>query len=526
MNKEYLVTASEMQEYDRDTIENIKINQLVLMERAANAVAMHVYQYILRNGNQGTVLTVAGNGNNGADAIACARILKEYSVDVEILCLSDMENLNGPIKVQMDIANKYKIPIYFELPEKEYDIIIDGIFGIGLNRTIAGRYFEIITKLNEKQAYKFSIDIPSGIDATSGNVLGTAFKANETITFGFMKRGLFLGNGREYAGIIHKEKIGINELSFHGTKPKMFTYYDSVLGIDSRMEYSLRIDLDRNPKGNKGTFGKVLIIAGRNDMGGASILAAKSALKSGCGMVSVFTEDGNRDALLKTIPEAMVHTYHSKQMISEKITNLIDWCDCLAIGPGIGRDDKAKFLVEEVINQCDKPIIFDADALYILASDENIYHKLQEMQKNMDTRKILVFTPHLKEFSDLVHVDMEHIIKERLEISKRFAENMNAILVLKDFQTICCLEGKDFYLNLTGNDVLAKAGSGDVLTGLIVSLIAQYIKKNGNNEDYLFFASCLAVYIHGIAGELASKKWNHSSCLASEIIDEYYTIIE
>ena len=526
MVKEFLVTAAEMKEYDTNTIQRINIPQLVLMERAAISVAMHVYQYLNNITGEEKVLAVAGGGNNGADAVACARILKEYGVEVDIVVLQDNDNTNEPLKLQKEIAIKYGIPVYYELPDQEYEVIIDGIFGIGLNRNITGRNLDIINTLNRKRAYKVSIDIPSGIDATSGKILGTAFKADETITFGFIKRGLCLERGREFSGTIYKEKIGINELSFFGTKPKMFTYYGN---IDS----SHKIDLGRDPKGNKGTFGKVLIIAGRNDMGGACILSAKSALNSGCGMVSILTESGNKNAILETIPEAMIHSYETIQDIKEKLQDQMEWCDCIAMGPGMGKDDIAEYIVNKVLNQCKKPVILDADALSVLAVNTELFHKLETLQEDENTRKTLIFTPHLKEFSNLIHSEIEVIKKERLERCDEFTKKMYAVLVLKDFQTICYSQGKPYYLNLSGNDVLAKAGSGDILTGLIASFVAQYSKKEHIKEeleackmDFAFYASCMAVYLHGIAGEMASREWNHSYCLASDIINQYYNIMQ
>lgn len=518
MEKEYLVTASEMRQYDDNTINKMEIPQMVLMERAAYAVAQEVFTFLQttkKDAQEASILVIAGSGNNGADAVAAGRILKEYGCRVEVLVQADKPK--ECLEKQKEIALLYQIPLHTKLPEQEYDIIIDGLFGVGLNRVVTGDKLQLIQKINEKDAYKISVDIPSGVDASTGEILGDAIKADITVTFGFHKRGLYLNEGYKYAGIIKKARIGINELSFYGTYPEMFTY-------DSNGKHSNQIDLERNPNGNKGTFGKIFLLTGRNEMSGASILSAISALRSGCGMVCAVTEEKNAYVLRNTVPEAIVYAYQNKEEILEKTKQAINWCDVIAAGPGMGTDELAKTSLQEIIKTDKKTLILDADALTILSENKELMDCLIARQQNENSRGTVIFTPHMKEFSRLIHKDLDEIVINRLSICRDFAKYTQGIVVLKDAKTIVCDSDHPIYLNTTGNDAMATAGSGDVLTGLIASITAQMQKTH--TDKSAFEAVCMSVYLHGRAGELASKKTSHSFCIASDLIEQYYNILK
>ena len=519
MEMEYLVSTEEMQKYDNNTIEKTGISQPVLIERAANAVAGEVVRYYEKKDIQkhkSAILIVAGGGNNGADAIATGRILKEIGFNVDIFVC--MDKTNESLEKQKNIAILYEIPFFYQMPKKEYEVIIDGIFGVGLNRVIDGELKELIQEINNKNSHIISVDIPSGIDASTGHILGCAIMADITVTFGFIKRGLYLGETNKYVGIIKKEKIGINEYSFYGTYPEMFTYDITTTG-------NTLIDLKRDPYGNKGTFGKVLIIAGRNDMSGASLLCAESSLRSGCGMVCVVTEDENAEIIRKMIPEAIVYAYTTKEDAIPKLKKAIDWCDIIAAGPGMGTDEVACEILKEVLKTEKKSIVLDADAITILAKQQDIFDLLCARQQDNEKRGDVIFTPHIKEFSRLMHKDIKEVILNRLDLCREFSGKVQGIVVLKDCRTIICKEKEPIYLNLTGNDAMATAGSGDVLTGLIASIAAQIQNKKSEKES-IFDAVCISVYLHGKAGELAAKKTGNSFCIASDIIEQYYNVMK
>lgn len=510
LKTEYLVTTVEMKQYDDKTIHQIGLSEDVLIERAAYSSAKTILE-TYPNANK--ILVVAGNGNNGADAVATARILKEFDKNVEINLLEGTPN--GAVKHQIGIAQIYQVPFISEIKKDDYDVIIDGIFGIGLNREITGNAKERIEFINQMKGIKVSLDIASGIDATTGKIMGVAIRSDFTITFGFYKRGHFLNEGRLYQKKVKRVRIGINEYSFFETIPKMFTYFDE--------SSSNAIDLERKQNGNKGDFGKVAILAGRDQMSGASILAAESALRSGCGMVCVVTEKENARIIRETLPEAIVYDYQNETEATKRMKKALDWCDVVALGPGLGTDKIAESLIKVIIEYGKKPCIIDADAINVLAQNNELYQELCKLQKENKSRRELIFTPHIKEFAGLMKLSVSMLKEKKIEFIDQFIEETMSTLVLKDAETIVSSTKDVYYLNISGNDALATAGTGDVLTGLIASLMAQESKKN--NPDY-FKTTCLSTFIHGKAGKQSAQKTNHAYCVASDIIKEYKNIIK
>ncbi len=520
--KEFLLSKEEMKRYDQNTMDKHGISEECLIERAACSVVNYVLEQFPKK--QKSILVVCGNGNNGADGIATGRILKEYDYMVDLLIPVDESDYSENVAHQVNIAKQYGITIKQELDNKEYDIIIDSLFGIGLNRSIAGDYSSLIKKLNQKRGYKISVDIPSGIDCNTGKVLGTAFVADTTVTFGFYKRGQFLNDGSRHTGMLVKKNVGINNYCFYDNKPEMFMYLDDEDRAD-------KIDLGRNPEGNKGTFGKVLIIAGREDMSGACILAAKSALRSGCGMVSVITEEANRAILIAALPEAIVHTYKEASDIEKIFTEANNWCDCIAVGSGIGTDDIATELLKKCIFNSDKPLIIDADAINILSRNKRLKVMLLDRQGNDDTRRPIIFTPHIKEFARLSEKNIDDIVNNKTGVCQFFSKQFHSILVLKDSYTVVC-ENDNIFINTVANDALATAGSGDVLTGLAASFLSQYLKKDNivevpeaTKDTFPFYSAVMAVYIHSMAGQKAAEMNGRSYMIASDVIEKYGEIL-
>ncbi len=518
MKTEYLVSAKEMQQYDSNTIEKIKIPSCVLMERAAYAIAMEALT-ILTEIKSPRVLVVAGNGNNGADGVCAGRILAEYGIPTDICLLKDKPPYSEELQKQLSIASHYKIRIISvdTVCFSEYNLIIDSIFGIGLNREITGQIKEVITQINMSDAHILSVDIPSGIDSSSGKVLGCAINADTTVTFGFYKKGQWFYPGRAYCGNLIKAKIAINETGFFGEIPHMFTYMPDNLGV---------IDLSRNPMGNKGTFGKVFVIAGRNSTTGAAILCATSALRSGCGMVAVFTEQENKEVFLQTAPEIMVETYtltESKNSIRVKMEKWMEWADCIVIGCGLLQDETAYDMTEYVLTRANKPIVCDADALQLIAKNSFLQEAVAAYTKRNDhSDNVLVFTPHPGELSALANCSIAKIKEDKETIITQTLEKYPVILIAKDADTIVCQKDKKWYLNITGNDGLSTAGSGDVLAGLVASILSQNRKK----EITSFESVCLSVFIHGLTADILAKETGKSFLVASDLIEAYKYILK
>lgn len=516
MKKEYLVSAKEMKKLDDNTINRTGIPSLVLMERASMAVADCVKNYLGDNIAE-RILVVAGTGNNGADGICAGRILKEYGYPVDICLLQGSHGYTDELLLQKKIAEAYNISFIHEqeVDFGHYNVVVDAIFGVGLNRDVEGPAKEIIERMNNADCYIVSVDIPSGINASTGAVCGITVKANETVTFGFYKRGQILYPGRKYCGKVTKACIGINETSFYDMKPSALTYMDGL---------GNKISFNRDAAGNKGTFGKVLVIAGRSSTAGASLLCATSALRSGCGMVCVYTEDSNKEAFLAGLPEAMVETYASTDM-EDKLCNKLDkwlaWADVCVIGCGLSKDDIAYKLVSYTLRNFDKTIVADADALHLLA----MYNELKAAvySRSKDDGKIpVIVTPHPGELASLAHCSIAEVKSNRQSIAEDVCKEYGVITVAKDADTICMAEGKCTYINSSGNDGMSTAGSGDVLAGIIASFAAQALRLDMD----IYEAVCLAVYVHGLAGDYQALQNGKSFMVASDMIEAYKYILK
>ena len=522
MKKEYLVSSEKMQRYDCNTIEKIGIPACVLMERAAYAVAMEVKK-CLQDKVDATILVLAGNGNNGADGVCAGRILAEYGFKVEICVVTSKDGYVSELQCQLDIASYYDISVREDIPDSinGYDLIIDALFGNGLNREIQGEAKKAIEMVNASGCKVVSVDVPSGIDATTGKILGCAIKAVVTVTFGFYKIGLLRYPGRMYCGKIVKAKIAINETGFFGDMPDWFTYLPTE---------KTNVNECRDPMGNKGTFGKVLVVAGRASTTGAAVLCATSALRSGCGMVGVFTEQQNKDTFLSVLPEAIVETYsvdESGEERQKKLQKQMDWADVVVVGCGLLQDEISYSMLKQILHDKGKPVVCDADALQMIARNEEIDVLIGQRAGE------IVFTPHPGELSALAGCSIKTIKEERMAVIRQVLEKYPVILVAKDADTLVCANGQNTYLNVSGNDGLATAGSGDVLAGLIASMIAQKVRcdRQRSTEDEsamytgVFETVCKSVYFHGYAADVLVRENAKSFLVASDLIQAYKHIL-
>lgn len=496
----YIVNAEEMKQYDSNTIEAFQVPSIVLMERAALAVAEEIEEALPFGGRR--VLVIAGKGNNGGDGLAVARLLLQRGYDVTCVMTGGTSGMSEQTALQRTILQKYGLEIGCNLPAAEYDIIVDALFGVGLCREITGDYAGAIDYINASKAYVVAVDMPSGIHTDTGAVIGRAVQADMTVTFAFLKRGLLLYPGAEYAGKVVCREIGITEESFLGKKPTAFTYEPSDLAkLPKRPAY-----------GNKGTFGKVLLIAGSRNMSGACLLAGESIYRSGAGLVRIMTVEENRHVLQEKLPEAVLVTYDADCYPKKELEESIAWADCIAVGPGLGLDSVAGSIVEMLLrDSAGKPLIIDADALNIIAASERCRALLKE-------RDNVILTPHLGEFAGLTGDTIADIKEHIAEAAVNFAAEYKVTLVCKDARTIVCQEADSVYINTSGNSGMATAGAGDVLTGIITGLAAQKLP--------LYKAAVLGVYLHGLAGDMAAEKYNAYYMTATSMTEQLQYIMK
>lgn len=487
MKVRYLVTAEEMKKYDSNTIDRIGIPGMVLMERAALAAL----EYILRRWEGGSALILAGMGNNGGDGLALARLLSEKGWQAEVWCVGNQEKATGQWTSQRHILDSYPVK-FSSIPEKnEYTIMVDALFGVGLSREITGGYARAVEEFQRIKGFKLALDIPSGVDSDTGKIWGTAMKTDATVTFGFMKRGLGLYPGCLQAGEVVTADIGITEKSFFGMEPKTFTF----------TEEPAKLLPVRAGDGNKGTFGKILLVAGSVNMAGAAVLAAKASYRMGAGMVKVITPEENRVILQTTVPEALFGTQW-------ELSDGLEWADVIVIGPGIGKSQSAANSLRQVLQYGKKPLVIDADGLNLLAENTELQHLLAA-QEEKDRRTVL--TPHVGELSRLTGVSVKELKQSLLHHGTELARRLHVIVTAKDARTFVCRESGSAYVNLCGNSGMATAGSGDVLAGITGVLLAQM--------DDAFTAAALAVYLHGKAGDKAASMKGERGCMAGDIVE-------
>lgn len=490
-----------MQELEQHSICTVGIPSLVLMERAALAVTEYVEKYVDKCE---PIVVLCGRGNNGADGIAVGRLLFQMGYLVSIVTIGNADKSTKEYQVQENIAKNMGISFceWIEWNPNNKEWIVDGIFGIGLTRSIEGPYEELIRKVEISGNDKIiAIDIPSGISADTGKVLGVAIKAKHTVTFGYEKIGLFLNQGRINSGEVHVAEIGFHKESIEqvtGTTVSIIEETDMW-----------RIPL-RKEDGNKGTFGKVLVIAGSVGMSGAAYLCAAAAYKMGAGLVKVLTVEENREILQMQLPEALVCSY-SEDNIDEVVKRECQWSTSVIIGPGLGQGAYVKTLVRTVMKEMYSrkdtcPLIMDSDALNTIAN----YPKLEKYYGPH-----IIITPHMKEMSRLTQITIEELKANPVLQAREYSKKHGVTCVLKDAVSVVTDKEEEIYLTVSGNSALAKGGTGDVLTGMIGGLTC--IGLLGVN------AAAWGSYLHGRAGSLATLKVGKHGLLASELL-EYINI--
>ncbi|EKO1913955.1 bifunctional ADP-dependent NAD(P)H-hydrate dehydratase/NAD(P)H-hydrate epimerase [Clostridium botulinum] len=475
------ITSSEnFRKMDNYSIENIGIPSIMLMENAALKVVSNID---LQLNNRFVI--VCGRGNNGGDGLAVARHLHCLNKEVEVFIIEKSKSSTKDFEINYNILKNMNLNIktirdyedldYLRDSIIKSDMTVDAIFGIGLSRKIEGIYKDTISVINENSKGTLAIDIPSGLNANTGEVEGVCIEANITVSFEMYKEGFLTYDRDKYLGNIIIESIGI-------PREVLDLFSNDSYIID---KYMFKNNFkERNKYAHKGDFGKVLVIAGSKGFSGAAYLCTEAAVKSGTGLVTLATSNDIQNILSSKLEEAMTLNYENY----EDIKNIMGKSNCIAIGPGMGKNNNTEELLRKIIRDYNGTMVIDADGINVLESNLDII-------KNAKCK--IVLTPHLGEFSRITGYDIDYIKKNRLKLAKEFAKENKIVLLLKGYNTIIT-NGKEVFVNSTGNSAMASGGMGDCLTGIIVSFIAQ-----GYNP---LEATCLAAYLHGYCGEKLSLK--------------------
>lgn len=488
-------SARQMHELDQYTIKSTSITSIDLMERAATAVTRELVQ---RYTNDTPIVVFAGPGGNGGDALAVARQLTQQGYHVSCYLFNVDGKLNEDCRQnkhrlleEASTTDFHEINSQFEPPVLTADtLVIDGLFGTGVNKPLTGGFASLVKFINASPATIVAIDVPSGLmcEDNAYNVRGHIIRAHLTLTFQLPKLSLILADMQCFVGELKILPIGLSEEGIRNTD----TPYRIVEEADVRTLLKVR-----DPFGHKGTFGHGLLVAGRYRMAGAAILAARACLRSGIGKVTVHTPARNNDILQISVPEAVLSPDAGAEMLTNSISS--ENFEAVAIGPGIGTEHPTALAFIEQVRHTRVPLVIDADGLNILADHKG-------WMQQIPTGSIL--TPHPLEMRRIGNhsVDSYSTLHEALEMAGR----LQCHIILKGHYTaICTPEGK-VYFNPTGNSGMATAGSGDVLTGILLALLAQ---------RYTALQACLlAAYIHGLAGECAAQALGEVSVTASDII--------
>ncbi len=484
----YVLTSRESALSDAYMMKKTPSKQL--MENAAKRVVKHICSKF----KGGRVAIFCGTGNNGGDGFAVGRLLINKGFKVKVFYVGDIETATKETKENFFALKKTtRIMLSAQLVEKAenkpWDIIIDALFGVGLNRNIEGIYADIIEYINKQKGYKIAIDIPSGVCGDNGNILGVAFKADATITFQHKKIGHLLGACKNYCGKLILVKIG---------KDKKWEENIDVQEFQTK-DFKLKA---RKEDSNKGDYGKLLIAAGSNLMSGAALLCAKSASKTGVGLINLASVNGVLDVIKNNLPEAVLTLLEGDIQTKLNIINNVDKT-AIAVGCGMGMGEETTAIVKHLITTAKQPLVIDADGINALSTDVDVL-------LNRENSAQIMLTPHLKEFSRLINLSVEEIKVDAINLASKFAQEYNVVLLLKGATTIVANPKGRVVLVCCGSSGMAKGGSGDVLTGCIGGLVAQ---------GYTPFESCIyGTYICGKSGELATKKYGAYSQTPTDTI--------
>lgn len=501
-----IVTSQQIKNIDRRAIHGFGIPGPVLMENAAAAVMAEMERFFegLANARIGII---CGKGNNGGDGLALARRLSIRGVAVRVALLSSFAAVKGEAKVNLSILRKTDVELVQNASSRSLadiiawsDVLVDAMLGVGLSSPLKGTYAQAVDMINASGNPVVAVDIPTGIDADTGAVLGAAVKADLTVTMALLKRGLVLYPGAAYAGAVRIADIGIPREVIEKEKASMSLLdRGAVRGV-----ISTRV-LDAH----KGDFGHLMVVAGSPGKAGAAVMAAAGALRAGAGLVSVATPNNLVPIIQSRIAEAMcVPSAESREGTlgvgsEEELLKAMRKMSACAIGPGLSTHYETVQAVRSLIQRLTIPAVIDADGLNALVGFTDILKRVKAS---------VILTPHPGEMGRLLGISSDEVQKDRITIASGFALKHNVTLVLKGAATLVATPQGWVFVNSTGNPGMATGGTGDALTGMIGGFLAQ---GYGASQ-----AACLGVYLHGLAGDLAAKEKGETSMLAGDLIEK------
>jgi len=512
-----VATAEEMQELDRKAIETYRIPGIVLMENAGRGAA-DVISNSFPEIHKKKIAIIAGKGNNGGDGFVIARYLLNQGIYVRVYLLTDPKGLRGDAETNFSIFHRMKGEVISVPSSKDYikvkrdlekfDILVDGIFGTGLDAEVRGYYREVIDHLNTLQRPIVAIDIPSGLDANTGKPLGTAIRASLTITFGLPKIGLLIPPGLDYVG----KKVKVIDIGI----PKRLVEEEKIpTYLLEKEEIQKCLSIPRNPDTHKGDYGHLLVIAGSVGKTGAAVMACQAALRMGAGLVTLAIPKSLNAILEMKLTEVMTEPLPEtpKQTLSLRaFSTIVRLCEnkrAVIIGPGLGTLKETQSLILKLVRTLDLPIVLDADGLTALATQP----------KTLPIKnRSLMLTPHPGEMARLIRSQVKQVLEDRVGLSRNFSQSQHVHLILKGHPTLITTPKGEVYINPTGNPGMASGGTGDVLTGMIGGLVCQ-------GFDILSSLQ-IAVYLHGMAGDEGAQEMGEKSLIATDIIEKIPTLLK
>lgn len=487
-----LVTAKEMKALDVQAQNDYAMPGILLMDNAAQAVAEAVHEALTALEGERVVI-FCGGGNNGGDGLGAARWLQSYGVSVRAFVVgAALDAVRGDAAMELAMFTKAggRVEalsteddwVLAELAASKADVLVDALLGTGFHGELEGDVLRACELLNKSEKYILAVDIPTGVNADNGAVSEQAVRADHTVTMALVKTGLLLYPGREYCGDIELADISMPVKLVEEYQSDKYRLTDEIV----RELLPLR-----KANAHKGDAGRVVICAGSPGYTGAAALASDAAVKAGAGLVSLYTPLSSRDVLAIKLTEVMVHGLLERMPgilgggAASDVASSADAADVLAIGPGLGTSESTQEAVRTILQKITTPVVIDADALTALAGHTEILAAMQAQK---------VLTPHPGEMARLTGLEIAEIEADRINVAKKYAEEWQAIVVLKGAPTVIGCPNGTVYVNSTGNSSLATGGSGDVLTGIIAGLAAQEIS--------LQEAAICGVYLHGLAAEL------------------------
>jgi ADP-dependent NAD(P)H-hydrate dehydratase / NAD(P)H-hydrate epimerase len=501
-----ILSRAQMRAYDRYAIETCHVPGVVLMENAGRGAADVAVRLLPGGLNGARVVVVCGAGNNGGDGFVVARHLWSRGADVSVFLAGSPERVFGDARINhdayLDLGGQVTV-VKKELAELEAalglaDLVVDALFGTGLDREIGPHMAEIIAAINRAPGRRLALDIPSGLDADSGAPLGACVEAHDTVCFGHLKVGLLTPQGARFAGRVHVCDLGVPDV--------ILGKVGHVAEVVERSAVA-RFLSAREADAHKFSVGAVLVCAGSAGKSGAALLSARGAFRAGAGVVTIATWPEALSAVDARMPEVMAIGL-DRASPTAKLDALLDRRRAVVIGPGFGLDEAARKLVDRVLDNFAGPIVVDADAITLFRD------KPQRFKKASGS---LVLTPHAGEMGRLLGISAEEVERDRFGAVRKLVDASGAVVVLKGARTIIAAPDGRMAVNTTGNPVLATAGSGDVLAGMIGALACSITP---------FEAAMAGVFVHGFVGDELRARVGDRGVFASEIADEVPRVIE